>query len=298
VIWAFRKFCKMEDEYNRLIESYRRGDHLDIKIIKRQKDDIELEAKLYQSAADIISNAGPMRDYDKLHIGNVVVPENSIPHNQGLERQEKYINLTHERISLFEKFKRHKDEVFLLKSSISDDEDRAGAIIAEIEKFRFVRDFDWQVEMHNTVRSIKANISVTKEDLEYASEKLRLVIEEVQRKYPDMSTSIERELNSVSEESAGLTDITPGNNSGNISSEMVNAEVPATPSNASLDIGKLFGDTASGEVYGWILGKLSRDNKIEIMLYSQFTRDSIVPASGWIFMGQIIDQHLDYGEVL
>ena len=275
---------RQNEEYERIIASYKRGDHLNSNFVRQQKFDTERESKLYQDAARIISEADVMKDYDILHIGAVKLPPDSDSHVAALRSREEYIKSTHDRIAVFEKLRYLKDEVSRARNEISTKEDCIGAILADIEKYRMIKDFDWQVEMHDKVRSIKAQIIVDKEDFNHATERLKNVFSEVQVTYPELIS------NFVTEMQGDLEEITT-DESKNIHKETaMNSD--ETEQQHVINEGNVFGDGDSEDVFGWILGRVSKEGQIEVVLYGQFSRDMTVPSNGWIYMGHTIDNNL------
>ena len=126
--------------------------------------------------------------------------------------------------------------------------------------------------MHNRVRELKARIVVELEDYEVASQKLKIITNEMESKYPDLKTNVTGtdEMKKLVKSKSDVSE------SGSLST---------TKSNIN------FGDNAPEEVFGWVLGKVSPDNEILTMLFGQFTPSLEVPESKWIYMGLTLKNH-------
>jgi len=49
-----------------------------------------------------------------------------------------------------------------------------------------------------------------------------------------------------------------------------------------------FSDTGAKQVFGWILGRLNKFEKITTMAFGKFTTSVIPPDGGWIYCGKNI----------
>lgn len=254
-------------EYNVLRDKYVQGNHIHADAIhKAESANENLEHETYEKAASLLLTSPQMADFETMHIGKVEIPRDSKKRLRYLENQKKYIDVTHARLRLFERFQTCKKEFTTLLNSINDGEDTAGAINAEIEDFRTIRSFDWQASKHAEVASIKAQILVEREDLVFAFEKLKKVSDEIEERYPDLSTNILDEV------------------------EELDTELPPTDdtievTNEDMKSSHAFGDTEGRAVFAWILGRVDKEGHILSMMYGQFTELMTVPSSGWVFMG-------------
>lgn len=265
----------VEEEYQKIMERYRVGDHVLRNKAKEQMDDPELEAKMYTEAANTVrSSPAIIENFDKYHIGEVVLPPPSRAHTASLKNRTDYITLMSDRLALHQKLLAMKSKVHDLNGSINHKESMIGALTVDIEKNTKDDHFDWLLDRHNKIRALKAEVAVEREDLVYADEQLARVVEEMDRKYPDMSAAMSLGV---------LEDKRPSTSGG--TAALVESGVDI----AQLNEKRL---NASGEqigmVYGWILGRISSTGNITHILFGQFTQSPDPPQGGWVHIGKCI----------
>jgi hypothetical protein len=262
----------VDEEYEKIIERYRVGDHVLRNKAKEQMDDAELEAKMYAEAANTVkSSPAIIQNFDKYHIGEVVLPPPTRAHTATLKNRTDYITLMSDRLGLHHRLLEMKSKVHDLNESIKDKEALIGAYTVDIEKNTKDDHFDWLLNMHNKIRALKAEVAVEKEDLVHADEQLAKVAEEMERKYPDMSAAMSL---GVLEDKRPMT---AGSMAKLVESGVDVAQLNEKRVNASGE--------QIGMVYGWILGRINSSGNITHILFGQFTQSPEPPSSGWVHIG-------------
>ena len=93
-----------ETKFREVIKRYREGTHLDPNLISNERNDIELEAKMYAEALTILKDCQHLADCKGFHIGDLQLPLETLDHTKTLENQKKYIKEAHAKKQMFDKF--------------------------------------------------------------------------------------------------------------------------------------------------------------------------------------------------
>ena len=250
----------MEEDYKNMIDRYKKGEYIFRDHAKEQRDNIDMEANMYLEAARSLQSGIFICGSAETPIGDVAVPEDSPTKAKELVIRRQYIGDMKTKLQAFDKLQYYRTTISTLHNSINDQEEQVGIHLLDIETNKAANDFDWLVMMHNKVRALKAQIEVDKEDLANAQEKYEEIAEVIQKKYPEMGASM----------SMGMFE----------------------PSLSTKDDGSVASTVTSTVddtlVNGWILGRISSDNKITCILFGQFTTDQVPPETGWIYVGKNI----------
>lgn len=251
----------MEEDYKNIIDRYKRGEYIFRDHAKEQRENIDMEANLYLDAARSLQSGIFISGSADTPIGSVALPEDSPTKVKELESRQAYIGSMKVKLQAFDKLQYYRTTIASLHNAINDQEEQVGIHLLDIETNKTAKDFDWLVMMHNKVRALKAQIEVDKEDLLNAQEKYEEIADIIQKKYPDMSASM----------SLGIFEPSVG-----------------TGEEGSVGASTMTSGAPEPLVNGWILGRLSSDNKITCILYGQFTTSQLPPETGWIYVGKNI----------
>lgn len=342
------------EEYEKLMERYRRGDHVLRNMAKEEKDDAELESKMHAQGALLFKNSQPMSDFGTTHIGEVNIPTYSHAKTAQLQNSKQYIKLTKVKLDIFKKYLFYKEKILKMNESINNKEEAKGTVMMRIEAYKQsnmnnCNDFDYLLLEYNQVKVIDNELIVLKEDLEYCTSQYDQIVKTIDTKYPDMACDIFP----VNSNNTTTSNSYPNNdnmsfdstdNGDGVIRDTSGTAVMAVTSHASDSYDDLVPDTVStgpphvvhpmgtpqsiqhssnmhrtqsptsltvqaastapvqspklsphqrrkeviSNVYGWIVGRLSREGKVTNMCFGQFTQVIQVPHKNWIFVGRNI----------